>query len=354
MELDLGRPRKFANASLSGCFFFIRADPEWEQPASHSYNFLWDACERFLYRKSDTQSPLEAYIEAMTDSMDKRVNRGAYTQPFSGVGIEFDPLGLKPGRTGITLHESGFLPASDDWNFPSVFSPFWRLLYNAKHGHQLQFGARRINLTPAHIALIPPGCLFHCVGSRPVPSLWLSFSFDYRLSSEHQPPVMLKPRDTELCVMRDLKELIAADTAFEPSLAIFNHSFALLQVVLSRPELVWLPRVSENLERVRRHIKNNLGADLSNTSLAAVAGLSLIGFERAFKRGFGTTATQYVRAIRLREAAHLLLQTDQSIEDIALQTGFSSRAYLSRVFKCITGGGPAAFRRSHRQQNYGS
>ena len=79
-----------------------------------------------------------------------RVNVGAYDQPFSGVGIEFDPLGVTPGRTGITLHESGFLPANDAWNFPAVFSPFWRLYYNARRGHSVLFGNRRVELTPRH------------------------------------------------------------------------------------------------------------------------------------------------------------------------------------------------------------
>lgn len=52
---------------------------------------------------------------------------GAYEQPFSGVGLEFDPLGIEADRSGIILHEAGHHPENDNWNFPSVFSPFWRL-----------------------------------------------------------------------------------------------------------------------------------------------------------------------------------------------------------------------------------
>jgi AraC family transcriptional regulator, arabinose operon regulatory protein len=73
------------------------------------------------------------------------------------------------------------------------------------------------------------------------------------------------------------------------------------------------------------------------------------GFERAFKRHFGTTAARYVAELRVREAAHLLLQTDQTLDAIAAQTGFPNRAYFSRVFKNITAEPPASFRRKHRR-----
>jgi AraC family transcriptional regulator of arabinose operon len=43
-----------------------------------------------------------------------------------------------------------------------------------------------------------------------------------------------------------------------------------------------------------------------------------------------------------------LLQTDDSIDEIAASTGFPNRAYFSRIFKKITDEGPAGFRRAHR------
>ena len=186
-------------------------------------------------------------VEVMSYSFRGHVNRGAYHQPYSGVGIEFDPLGVRPGRTGITLHESGFLPANDDWNFPAVFGPFWRLYYNCERGHCLVFGERHIELTPQHILLIPPHCLFHCLGGNPVPSFWMAFSFTQRPHPEQDVPILLPPRDTELCLIRDLEKLIAADEKWDPAVAIYRNSLALLQVVLSRPELRWQPPGPEPL-----------------------------------------------------------------------------------------------------------
>ena len=290
----------------------------------------------------------------VSDPIRTRVNVGAYDRPFSGVGIEYDPLGVKPGRTGIALHETGYLPANAQWNFPAVFSPFWRLYYNAHRGHCVLFGEQMTELTPAHIMLIPPHCLFHCLGGNPVANFWIAFSFTRKLHPDVAPPVLLKPRDTELCLIRDLRELILADRNWEPIDAIYRNSLALLQVVLSRSELRWQLPLPENLERVRQHIEARLQTKLLSPALAKLAGLSVAGFNRAFKRHLGNSPARYVTEMRVREAARLLLQTEESIDAIAGNTGFPNRAYFSRIFKQVTDEGPAGFRRKHQRMTTGS
>lgn len=279
-----------------------------------------------------------------------RVNVGAYDRPFSGVGVEFYPLGADPGSAGLTLHESGFLPENRDWNYPSVFSPFWRLCYNAQAGHCVLFGERVIELTPERLVLIPDHCQFHCLGENPVPAFWLAFSFTRQLRPDVDVPVLLVPRDTELCLIRDLKALILADAAWTPTEAIYRHSLALLNVVLARPELRWQPPMPPDLARVKAHIESHLAEKLPNPALARMVGLCVTGFERAFKRHFGKPAAQYVTEMRVREAARLLLQTAETIDAIAEHTGFPNRAYFSRVFKHITDEAPAGFRRKHQRQ----
>ena len=146
--------------------------------------------------------------------------------------------------------------------------------------------------------LIPPHCLFHCLGRNPVPAFWIAFSFTRRLHPAEPVPALLPPRDTELCLIRDLKEMIGTQTAPEPTDAIHRNSLALLQVVLARPELRWRPHLPEGLVRVQNHIEAHLGLKLLSPALARLAGLSTAGFNRAFKRHFSTTP----RAVRHRDA----------------------------------------------------
>lgn len=276
------------------------------------------------------------------------MNRGSYDLPFSGVGIEFDPLGIPPGRSGLALHETGFLKASSHWNFPGVFSPFWRFYYNASPGHRVVFGERVVELVPGIILLIPPHCLFHCQGENPVPAFWVAFSFTHRLGGDVVPPVLLKARDTELCLIRDLMELILSNPDLQPDEVIYRNSLALLQVTLSRSELVWQAPIPKNLGRLLEYIENRLDSKLSMHELARLAGMSPAGFNRTFKSRFGTSPARYVSEMRVREAARLMLQSDGSIDEIAEKTGFPNRAYFSRVFKQITGEAPAGFRRTHQ------
>jgi len=287
----------------------------------------------------------------MSDPIKLRVNAGAYDRPFSGVGIEYDPLGVKPGRTGITLHETGYLPANAQWNFPGVFSPFWRLYYNGNRGHCVLFGEQMTELTPKQIMIIPPHCLFHCLGGNPVANFWIAFSFTRKLHPDTALPLLLAPSDTELCLIRDLRKFILANSDWEPTEAIQRNSLALLQVVLSRSELRWQPPLPENLARVRQHIETRLRTKLANPALAKLSGLSVAGFNRAFRSHFNITPARYVTEMRVREAARLLLQSDDTIDAIADKAGFPNRAYFSRVFKQITDEAPAGFRRKHGRRD---
>lgn len=293
---------------------------------------------------------MSARVKLVSYTVRGRTNVGAYNRPFSGVGIEYDPLGIRPGRTGITLHESGYLPDNADWNFPSVFSPFWRLYYNQRRGHCVLFGEQMFELTPRHLMLIPPHRLFHCLGANPVPTFWLAFSFTRKLQPDQEVPVLLPPRDTELCLIRDIQRLIVANKTWEPTDAIYRHSLALLQVALCRRELRWQAPLPDNLARVRDHIETHLDTALRNPLLARRAGLSVEGFVRAFRRHFGATPARYVMEVRVREATWRLAQTDETIDAIAARTGFPNRAYFSRVFKKIAGEPPARFRAKHRRR----
>jgi AraC-like DNA-binding protein len=293
-------------------------------------------------------------LNFVSDSLIPRVNVGAYDRPFSGVGVEFDPLGIQPGRSGITLHETGFQPANIDWNFPGTFSPFWRFYFNSDRGHCVLFDEQMTELTPDHIMLIPPHCLFHCLGRNPVGHFWMTFSFTRRFHPETPLPVLLPPRDTELCLIRDLKTLILGQPDDRPTDAVYRNSLALLQVSLARPELRWQAPLPQGLVRVRGHIENRLGDKLNSPPLARMAGLSVPGFNRAFRRHFGTSPARYVTETRVREAARLLLQSEESIDVVAQQTGFPNRAYFSRVFKKVTREPPAAFRRKHRRPEQGA
>lgn len=299
------------------------------------------------YNEGLTAPSMSTSFIFMSNSSPIRINVGAYQSPFSGVGIEFDPLGTAPDRTGVILHESGYLPANSDWNFPSVFSPFWRLYYNGASGHCIWMDDQMVELTPDRMVLIPRHRHFHCLGAQAAPSFWLTFSLSQDVSKDQELPIILAPRDTELCLIRDIQELILRDETYDPLPEIYRFSLALLHITISRPEIRWQPAAPAQLQKALAHIEGHLGKPISNHELAHAAGMSLMGLIRAFRMYCGTTPAHYVSQVRVREASLLLLRTKRSLDDIAESTGFPDRSYFSRVFKKHTGTSPAAFRRGH-------
>ena len=66
---------------------------------------------------------------------------------------------------------------------------------------------------------------------------------------------------------------------------------------------------------------------------------------KIFKENFKTTPVQYLIKYRIEMACRLLQRSDMRIEDIALQTGFGSGNYFSRIFKSVVGVSPKDYRK---------
>ena len=78
--------------------------------------------------------------------------------------------------------------------------------------------------------------------------------------------------------------------------------------------------------------------------LAHTAGMSVPNFFRSFRRMTGSTPINYLRRIRINQAKRRLIESTDSIKEIAEQVGYSDQFYFSRDFKHHTGMSPSDFR----------
>lgn len=277
----------------------------------------------------------------------RKRNRGCYSSPFSGVGMEFFPAGLMPDQGGVLLHETGYLARNNWWNFPNALSPFWRLYYNTCHGHTVLFPHGHFSLGPEHIVLIPDGQLFHSFGRVPVPHTWMSFQVAHRLAPGQNIPILLKPRTTELCLLRELARQFSG-IGLGNRERVLHLSLGLLHLVISRDEIQWLTGFRpEGVIRAAQHMETAYRTPLRIHDLARMAGLCTRAFSKAFRLHQGITPGRYLTQVRVRQAAELLVSTRDTLESIVEKTGFPNRYYLSRVFKKLTGDSPAHFRQKH-------
>jgi AraC family transcriptional regulator len=100
------------------------------------------------------------------------------------------------------------------------------------------------------------------------------------------------------------------------------------------------------LKRVREFIAANLERRLRLDQLAQVACLSQYHFARAFKNATGHTVHQYLTMMRLELAKELLVASESSIADIALQCGFSTQGTFTKAFVRSLSISPGRYRRA--------
>jgi AraC family transcriptional regulator len=86
------------------------------------------------------------------------------------------------------------------------------------------------------------------------------------------------------------------------------------------------------VNRVLGFIEANIGNPIALNELAQQACLSPYHFNRAFKNTTGQSPHQTVLHRRLVKARKLLAQTQVSICEIAIMTGFSSQSHLTSIF----------------------
>jgi len=94
----------------------------------------------------------------------------------------------------------------------------------------------------------------------------------------------------------------------------------------------------------RDYIAASYDQPITLDSVARVASLSPNHLLRTFKQAFGQTPHQYLTAVRLTRARHLLATTERSVTDICMSVGFESLGSFSWLFRRQIGMPPNAFR----------
>lgn len=99
-----------------------------------------------------------------------------------------------------------------------------------------------------------------------------------------------------------------------------------------------------NVSSTAAFIETHYTEKLLLKDLAEMSHYSVRQFSRIFQSIYGTTPQQYVLELRLKHACTLLKETDLSIEDTALRSGFGDGNYFSRTFKKHIGTTPKEYR----------
>lgn len=105
------------------------------------------------------------------------------------------------------------------------------------------------------------------------------------------------------------------------------------------------------LERIMGVINKNIGnADLSVDAIADEVGISRVHLHRKMKELTGQTPHDFIRNIRLKQAANLLANQNLNITEVMFACGFNNAASFSTIFKKFYGMSPREFMNERRDK----
>ena len=144
-----------------------------------------------------------------------------------------------------------------------------------------------------------------------------------------------------------------SDTSEAMMTALMNEAMILLfrrLCVDPACPLPWLaalehPRLSAAVALMVEHPERAHSVE----TLADASLMSRTAFASTFKVQFGLSPMAYLREVRMRRAAGLLLHGDLTVDQIAARVGYASRSQFSRAFSAELGASPASYRKARTE-----
>lgn len=98
------------------------------------------------------------------------------------------------------------------------------------------------------------------------------------------------------------------------------------------------------IQRVRDLVLKHIDDTAFNVNeLSKEIGMSRVHLNRKLKEHFGISPIAYIRSVRLKQAAYLLVNNKVNISEVAYRVGFSSHSYFTSIFHDFFGMSPKEF-----------
>lgn len=111
---------------------------------------------------------------------------------------------------------------------------------------------------------------------------------------------------------------------------------------------------SRRVEKVIEYMNNNFDKQISLTDVARLVSMSDVAFSRFFKTRTGNNFIDNLIDIRLGHATRMLIDTTQSVGEIAYRCGFNNMSNFNRVFRKKKNCTPKEFRENYNAVGAGT
>jgi len=148
---------------------------------------------------------------------------------------------------------------------------------------------------------------------------------------------VVKPFSIDLLKKR-INNLLENRQRLEPKPSDLEENKSIIkQVVLRSSDQILL-------EKIMKIINDNIAdTDLNVEVLAGGVGMSRVHMHRKLKELTNQSARDFIKSIRLKQAAEMLIQHKQNISEVAYALGFSNLSHFSNSFKEFYGVSPKEY-----------
>lgn len=157
-------------------------------------------------------------------------------------------------------------------------------------------------------------------------------------------PTDLREARANWLASRLYREFRTPDSAAE--LAIEGFALAMLSEIARTRAVLERNGPPAWLRRAEDLLRSRPSSAMTMAEIAETVGVHPVHLSRTFRQHYGMTMGEYLRRVRVEEAAKALESTTRPLSDIAYTAGFADQAHFTRVFKNVMGLSPGAYRKA--------
>lgn len=104
---------------------------------------------------------------------------------------------------------------------------------------------------------------------------------------------------------------------------------------------------SRRIEKIMEYLQHNFDKNISLKEAAKIAGMTEVALSRFFRLRTGKTFVDTLNEVRLGTASRMLIDTTDSITEVAYKCGFNNMSNFNRIFKKKKDCTPKEFRNTY-------
>lgn len=230
------------------------------------------------------------------------------------------------------------------WNYDLHKHPYNEIIYRANGCGRTDLVDQTQNFAFFDTLLYPVDCWhqdkFEASAENECYCIWFSLP-----GVTLREPLQVQDRDGKLgFLFRLIYDEWKSVSPSQIRLSLFMKSLLAQTLLFNEKQLLRGKNASNSVNVVLQYLNAHYMQKIALEDLADLIHTSKPHLSKLFKRETGQTIIEYLNALRIQESKRLLITTSKSVDEIALEVGFSSPKYFTRSFKLYANDTPSGFR----------